>query len=41
MVARPKELILFVLTSPKCDLGEVEKAMFKGLACHFELNFGL
>jgi len=27
--------------SPKCDLGEVEKAMFQGLACHFELIFGV
>jgi len=29
------------LTSPKCDLGEVEKAMIQGVAFHFELIFGL
>jgi len=39
--ARHRELIFFLLTSPKCYLGEVEKAMFQGLACHFELIFGL
>jgi len=32
---------LYLLTSPKCDLSEVEKAMFQGLAFHFELIFGL
>jgi len=35
------ELIFFLLTSPKCDLSEVEKAMFQGLACHVELIFGI
>ena len=41
MIPRHRELIFFLLTSPKCDLGEVEKAMFQGLACQFELIFGL
>ena len=35
------ELIFFLLTYPHCDFGEVEKAMFQGVACHFELIFGL
>ena len=35
------ELIFFHYASPKYDLSEVEKAMFQGLACHFELIFGL
>ena len=26
------ELIVFILTSPKWDLGEVDKAMFQGVA---------
>jgi len=30
-----------LLTIPKCDLFEVEKAMFQGFSCHFELIFGL
>ena len=29
------------LTSPKCDLGNVEKAMFQMFSCHFEFIFGL
>ena len=32
--------IFILLTSRKSDLGEVEKAMFQGLACRFELIFG-
>jgi len=40
MVARHLEIIFFFLISPKCDLGEVEKAMLQLLACHFELIFG-
>jgi len=39
VIARHWELIYFLLTSPKCDLSEVEKATFQGLACHFELIF--
>ena len=31
-VARHWELIFFHLPNPKCDLGEVEKAMFQGIA---------
>ena len=31
VVANYWELIFFLLTSPKCDLGEVEKAMFQGV----------
>jgi len=31
----------FLLTSPKCYLGDVEKAMFQVFACHFEIIFGL
>ena len=31
----------FLLTIPRCDLGEVEKAMFQRLVSHFELIFGL
>jgi len=41
VVARHWELIFFLLTSPKCDLGEIDKATFQGFACHFELIFGL
>jgi len=33
--------IFFLLTSPKCDLGEVDKSMFQGLALHFQLIYGL
>ena len=40
-VNRHWELIFILLTSPKCDLGEVEKATFQVLACHFELYIGL
>ena len=40
MDARHWELIFIILTSPKFDLGEVEKATFQGLPCHFELIFG-
>jgi len=29
------------LTSPKCDFGEVEEAMFQGLLCYLDLIFGL
>ena len=32
LVARHWELIFFLLTNPKCDFGEVEKAMFQGIA---------
>jgi len=31
----------FLLTSPKCDLVGVEKALFLGLARNFEILFGL
>ena len=43
MVARHWERIYFLLTNTKCDLFEVEKAMFQGVACHFdcELIFSL
>jgi len=41
VVARQWEFIFLLLTSPKCDLGEVEKAMFKLLICHSELIFGI
>jgi len=41
VVARHWELIFFLLTNPKCDLGEFEKAMFQGLPCYFELIIGL
>ena len=37
VVARHWELIFFLLTSPKCDLGDFEKALFQGLPCHIEL----
>ena len=40
MVARHWKLI-FLLTSSKCDLGEVEKAMFQECPCLFELIYGL
>ena len=39
--ARHCDLIFFLLTSLKCDLGEVEKAMFHVFACNFEIIFGL
>jgi len=32
LVARHWVLIFFLLTNPKCNLGEVEKAMFQGIA---------
>ena len=35
--ARQRELIFFLLTNPKCDLGEVEKAMIQVVECHFEV----
>ena len=35
------KVIFCLLTSPKCNLSEVEKAMYQGLAWHFELIFGL
>ena len=41
VVARDLELIFILLTSPKCDLGETEKAMNQGQECHFELIFGI
>ena len=41
MVARQWEHILFLLTSPKCFFGEVEKGMLQGLVCHIKLIFGL
>ena len=41
VVARQSEVVFFLLTSPKCDLGEVEKATLQEVACHFELIFGL
>ena len=31
---------LFLMSSPKYNLGEFKKAMFQGFACHFELIFG-
>ena len=37
VVANHGELIFFLLTSPKWDLGEVEKANFQGVAWHFDL----
>jgi len=41
VVALPSEFIFNFLNSPNSDLGEVEKAMFQGLAWHLELIFGL
>jgi len=41
MVANHWGRIYILLTNPKCDFCEVEKAMFQGLVCHFELIFGL
>jgi len=41
VVANHLELIFFPLTSPKCDLIKVEKAMFEELAWHSQLIFGL
>jgi len=38
MVTRHWDVVFFPLTTPKGDLGEVEKAMFQVLACHFELT---
>ena len=35
------DLILGLLTIQKCDLVEVETAMFQGIALHFALIFGL
>ena len=32
VVHRHSELLFFLLTSPKCELGEIEKVMFQGLA---------
>ena len=40
VVARHWELIFFLLTRPKCDLGDFEKAKFQGFPCQFELIFG-
>jgi len=34
-------IIFCLLNSPKCDLGEVERAMFQVVAKHFELIFYL
>jgi len=39
VVARHCELIFCLLTSPKCDLNEVEKAMFQVVKWHFEVIF--
>ena len=39
VVARNGELIFCLLTSPKCDLDEVEKAMIHVVECHFEVIF--
>jgi len=39
VVATHWEHILSLLTSPKGDLGEVDKAMIEGLACLFQLIF--
>ena len=36
MVARHCELIFCLLTSPKCDLDEFEKAMIQVVEWHFE-----
>ena len=41
VVARHWVQIFFLLTRSKCELGEVEKALFLGLALHFQLIFGL
>ena len=38
VVARHCAIIFCLLTSPKRKLRKVEKAMFQGLAFHFELN---
>ena len=35
------ELIFGLLTIPKCDLGDIEKAMFQGLEWHSQFIFGL
>ena len=40
-VANHGELFFFLLTNTKCDLAEVEKAMFPWVAWQFELIFGL
>ena len=40
-VARNCELIFFLLTNAKFDLGEVEKAMFQALEWHSKLILGL
>ena len=37
--ARHCELILCLVTSPKCDLDEVEIAMIEVVECHFEVIF--
>ena len=39
MVDRLCELILCLLTSPKCDLDEVEKGIIQVADCHFEVIF--
>jgi len=36
----PFKHIFALLTIPKRDLIEFEKAMFQGLSCHFEIIFG-
>jgi len=41
VVARHWKLIFFLLTSPKCDMSKVEKAIFEGLVSHLELIFGI
>jgi len=39
VVARHCELIICLLTSPKCDLGEVGKAMIQLVEWNFEVIF--
>ena len=41
VVARHCELIFSLLNSPKCDLVEVEKAMFQRFPWYFQIIFGL
>ena len=38
VVSRHCEVIFCSLTSPKCDLDEVEKEMFEIVECHFEFH---
>ena len=41
VVDRHLELIFFHLNSPNFAFVEVVKAMFQGLACYFEIIFGI